>query len=64
MKTRRDDDVEDVPIPLDRATVERLAKFARATGEHPRDAAAALLSALLIDDEAAHAHDRPAVLHS
>lgn len=49
-----DDDVEDVPIPLDRETIERLARFGRAVGRHPRDVAGALLRDLLIDDELAH----------
>ena len=42
---------EAVVIDLDGVTVTRLARFARAIGEHPRSAAARLLTELLADDE-------------
>lgn len=46
-----DDDVEDVVIPLDQATIARLARFGREIGQHPRDAAGQLLRDLLADSD-------------
>lgn len=45
------DDVEYIPIPLDRETLARLARFARAIGKHPTRCAAELLHDLMRDDE-------------
>lgn len=55
-----DDDVELVPIPMDRETRTRLVRFAKAIGKPPVDAAGSLLSTLLVDDEFwnAAAHER------
>jgi hypothetical protein len=47
----KDHDIEEVPIPLDRESIERLARLGRACGQHPLDCAAALLRDLLIEDE-------------
>jgi len=49
-----DADVELVPIPMDRATRERLVRLSDHVNEHPTDVAAELLAALLRDDEEAH----------
>lgn len=46
--------IELVPIPLDRETLSRLARFGADVGKHPQIVAAELLRELLIDDEAAH----------
>lgn len=51
----RDDEIEMVPIPLDRETIARLARLGRAIGKHPTKAAGELLRDLLRDDEMAHA---------
>lgn len=59
-----DHDNVDVVITLDRDTIARLLNLARVAGEHPCETAAALLRDLLIDDELAHAQDRPVLLHS
>lgn len=49
-----DDEIEYVPIPMDRATRERLVKLSAVVSEHPVHVASELLAALLRDDEAAH----------
>lgn len=54
MSLHREDDIEDVPIPLDRDTITRLVRFSRDVGKHPRDVAGALLRDLLKEDEEAH----------
>lgn len=54
MKPSQEDEVEDVPIPLDRDTITRLVRFSRDVGQHPRDVAGALLRDLLKEDEEAH----------
>ncbi len=46
-----DDDVEVVPIPLDRETIERLIRLARLVGMHPVGCASSLLHDLMRDDE-------------
>lgn len=51
---QQEDDTEVVPIPLDRETIARLARYGRACGKHPVTAAAELLAELLLDDEEAH----------
>ena len=51
MRRKDDDEIERLPIPLDGTTRTRLAKFGRAIGQHPADAAGALLRDLLADDE-------------
>jgi hypothetical protein len=52
MSTAQDDDDEQiVPVPMDRATRERLVKFAKAINQQPIHAAATLLRDLLSDDE-------------
>lgn len=48
-------DVELVPIPLDRETRERLVLLARVVGKHPAKTAGELLRDLLREDEMAHA---------
>lgn len=53
---RIDDDIELVPIPLDRETRALLVRFSAACGEHPCRKAAELLRDLLLDDDAAHPH--------
>lgn len=45
------DEIEFIPIPVDRETLSRLVRLARACGRHPVDAAAALLRDLMLDDE-------------
>lgn len=50
----QDDDIIELPIPLDRETVSRLARLGRAVGKHPAKAAGELLRDLLRDDEMAH----------
>jgi hypothetical protein len=60
----RDEDIKDVevvPIPLDGATLTRLAEFGRATRQHPVDAASSLLRELLHDDEFYNAARRAAL---
>lgn len=54
MSNPQEDETEVVPIPLDPETIARLARFGRAAGVHPVQAAAALLRDVLIDDEEAH----------
>lgn len=49
------DDVEIVPIPLDRETRANLAALARVIGEHPVKLAGALLRDVVKDDAMAHA---------
>lgn len=51
---RDDDEVEIVPIPLDRASLARLARLSRATGKRALDLAGDLLADVLRDDEEAH----------
>ena len=46
--------IEYLPIPLDADTRARLARFGRAAGKHPSQAAADLLRDLLLDDEHAN----------
>jgi hypothetical protein len=58
---QNEEDVEVVPIPLDGATLTRLAKFGQATGQHPVDAASALLRELLKDDDFFNAARRAAL---
>jgi hypothetical protein len=55
----RDDD-EIVPIPVDRRTRAWLIQQAEATGQHPSEVAAAILSDVRSDDERAHGLVRPA----
>lgn len=59
------DDTDDeivIPIPLDRDSVRRLVRLARACGRHPHEEAAALLRDLLIEDEIANS-DHPGPQH-
>jgi hypothetical protein len=49
-----DDDFEILPVPVDSATLSRLARLARDAGTNPLECAGALLRDLLIDDERAH----------
>jgi hypothetical protein len=53
MSTAQEDDegIELVPVPMDRATRQRLARFAAAIGEQPIHAASKLMRDLLSDDE-------------
>jgi len=51
-----DDDVDVLPVPLDRETRRWLAETARATGAHPRQIAASILKDVRIDTE--HAERR------
>ena len=61
LRGEQDEDVEVVLVPLDGATLTRLAKFGRATGQHPARAAGALLRDLLADDEFYNAARRAAM---
>ena len=49
------DDLEFVPIPLDRETIVALARLGRMLGEHPVKIAASLLRDVVKDDALAHA---------
>lgn len=49
------DDLEFVPIPLDRETIAALARLGRFCGEHPAKIAGKLLRDVVKDDELAHA---------
>lgn len=48
---RKDDEIEEVVIPLDRVTIARLARLSRIVGDHPTSVAASLLHDILKDDE-------------
>lgn len=50
-----DDDVETLPVDLDRDVRLWLAEQARATGVHPRVIAASIIKDVVQDDRAAHA---------
>lgn len=50
----QDNEIELVPIPLDRETIERLARLGRMVGKHPVKCAGELLRDLLRDDEMEH----------
>lgn len=49
-----DNDLDVLPVPLDRATRERLARFCADTGRPAAEVAAELLAAVLEDDAEAH----------
>ena len=53
-KYQHDDEIEYVPIAMNRATRIRLVKLSDAVGERPAHVASELLAALLYDDEQAH----------
>jgi hypothetical protein len=57
MATVQDDEVEFVPIPLDRETRARLVAVSNESGRHPVEVAGAMLRDVLQDDADAH---RPA----
>lgn len=48
------DEIELLPIPLDRETRQRLAAFCRSCGRSPAQVAAEFVAAVLVDDEEAH----------
>jgi hypothetical protein len=54
MERNLDDDVDDLPVPLDRETRRWLADLARASGAHPRELIASMLHDIRRDDERAH----------
>lgn len=56
-KPTTDDDVELVPIPLDRETIARLARLGRLVDDHPMRIAGSILHDVLKDDEDAHILD-------
>lgn len=49
-----DDDVELVPVPMDRAMRVLLVGMSRQAGKHPTELAAALLRDTLVEDALAH----------
>lgn len=49
-----EEDVEIVPIPLDRVSLARLARLSRVTGKRELELAGALLADVLRDDDEAH----------
>ncbi len=50
----RDDDIDIVPVEIDRETRERLVRFSVTIGKHPAKVAAELLRDILLDDEESH----------
>lgn len=52
---RKDDDIEFVPIPLDRETIALLSRLGAFLGEHPARLAGALLRDVVREDAMAHA---------
>lgn len=57
------EDVEDVPIPLNREARLLLVRFSRAVGKHPREVASELLLDVLRDDDLAHRAPQPRTLN-
>jgi len=55
MEPHQDDDIQYVPIAMDRETRRNLVALARDLGEHPVKVAAALLRDVVKDDALAHA---------
>lgn len=54
-----EDDVEIVPVPMDRVTRERLVVLSKKTGKQPIHVAGDLLRDVLIDDEMFNARPSP-----
>lgn len=53
-----DDDVELVPVPMDRETRRRLVELSKVIGDQPYRVAGSLLRDVLKEDEDAHAFDK------
>jgi len=59
MPANQDDDVDVLPIDLDRQTRLRLKRLSAATGKHPRELATSLLREMLEDDDRENRLDPP-----
>ena len=62
-RIKAEEDVELVPVPMDRAMRERLCRIAKAMGKQPIHAAAQLLGDLLAEDELSEAESPSRAVH-